>query len=59
MRRSSPGVATLNGKVYVVGGTDVNDQPLVSVEAFDFAAGQWRAMPSLQMARTGHAVAVV
>ncbi|GBN77466.1 Kelch-like protein 17 [Araneus ventricosus] len=54
-RRSSCGVAALDGMLYVVGGND-GSLCMCSVERFDPVKGTWEAMASMHTRRTTHEV---
>ena len=59
-RRSSVGVAILNGCVYAVGGYDgVARQCLNSVERYDPVADEWVLVEPMHQRRSGAAVAVL
>mmetsp|Transcript_20946 Transcript_20946/g.66086 ORF Transcript_20946/g.66086 Transcript_20946/m.66086 type:complete len:489 (+) Transcript_20946:71-1537(+) len=49
-------LTALDGRLYLLGGTDDDDIELSSVEVFDVASGMWlRGVPSMLHARTGAA----
>ena len=59
-RRSSVGVAVLNGRLYAVGGYDgVARQCLNSVECYDPELDEWSAVEPMTQRRSGAAVAVL
>ena len=41
--RNSPAIATLNGKIFVMGGIALGLQALNSVEVYDVKTNQWTA----------------
>ncbi|PIO53267.1 kelch repeat protein, partial [Teladorsagia circumcincta] len=58
-RRSSVGVAAMNGIVYAVGGYDGQSrQCLNTVELYDSRANRWRSGESLLEVRSGAGVAI-
>ena len=58
-RRSSVGMAVMNGKLYAVGGFDgVARQCLNSVEVYDPTSDSWEAVECMLQHRSGAAVAV-
>lgn len=62
--RSGHGAAAVNGKIYVMGGSDVNDghqwpQPLAAVEELDPSTGAWVRKTDMPSPRLGFASAVV
>lgn len=59
-RRSSVGVAILNGRLYAVGGYDgVARQCLNSVECYDSETDEWSPVEAMTQRRSGAAVAVL
>ena len=59
-RRSSVGLAVLNGFLYAVGGYDgVARQCLNSVERYDSEADEWSPVEPMTQRRSGAAVAVL
>ena len=59
-RRSSVGVAVLNGLLYAVGGYDgIARQCLDSVECYNPEVDEWRCVESMTQRRSGAAVAVL
>lgn len=59
-RRSSVGVAILNGRLFAVGGYDgVARQCLNSVECYDPEADEWSMVEPMTQRRSGAAVAVL
>ena len=59
-RRSSVGVAILNGYLYAVGGYDgVARQCLNSVERYDPVSDEWSIVEPMNQRRSGAAVAVL
>ncbi|MGN9910857.1 S8 family serine peptidase [Phytohabitans sp. LJ34] len=58
--RSSPAVAAVGGKVYVLGGWEGPGEPVTSVDVFDPAVGVWRTVPGAvnPAPRAAQAVAV-
>ena len=59
-RRSSVGVAVLNGYLYAVGGYDgVARQCLNSVEKYDHQTDEWTQTEPMNQRRSGAAVAVL
>ena len=59
-RRSSVGVAILNGHLYAVGGYDgVARQCLNSVERYDPVSDEWTLVEPMNQRRSGAAVAVL
>lgn len=57
-RRECHGVAVVNGKIFVVGGSDGRGA-LSTAECFDPESNSWEIMPPLQVRRQGLALAVV
>ncbi len=55
--RGAFGVATVNGKIYAVGGTS-GGNPLNTVEKYDPQADRWTTGASMPTARSGFAIAV-
>jgi len=56
--RGDFGVATVAGKIYVIGGTNETDQPLSIVEEYNPATNEWTTKASMPTPRKGLAVAV-
>eukprot|EP00747_Dinoflagellata_sp_TGD_P169116 gnl/TRDRNA2_/TRDRNA2_197227_c0_seq1.p1 gnl/TRDRNA2_/TRDRNA2_197227_c0~~gnl/TRDRNA2_/TRDRNA2_197227_c0_seq1.p1 ORF type:complete len:429 (+),score=66.61 gnl/TRDRNA2_/TRDRNA2_197227_c0_seq1:118-1404(+) len=55
--RSRCGAATIEGKLYVVGGDDSDFDAVASASCFDPAVGSWDSLPSMPTPRFGCAVA--
>ena len=57
-RRSWPGVAALDNKIYVTGGQDYiyAGQPLSSVDCYDPDTNTWSQMANMNIARRGHSL---
>lgn len=57
--RSNPGVAALNGQIYVIGGDDGTGTALDKVERYDPAADAWISLPDLPTPRIAPVVQVL
>eukprot|EP00747_Dinoflagellata_sp_TGD_P077522 gnl/TRDRNA2_/TRDRNA2_159626_c0_seq2.p1 gnl/TRDRNA2_/TRDRNA2_159626_c0~~gnl/TRDRNA2_/TRDRNA2_159626_c0_seq2.p1 ORF type:complete len:673 (-),score=107.47 gnl/TRDRNA2_/TRDRNA2_159626_c0_seq2:123-2141(-) len=57
--RASHRVAVSRGMIYVVGGSNAEGAALKSCERFDATVGRWEALPSMLVARSEHALAVI
>ena len=55
-RRSWPGVAALDNKIYVTGGEDDDDQPMSSVDCYDPNTNTWSQMANMNIARASHSL---
>ena len=56
--RDSHGMATLDGKLYAVGGYNGDDGPLSSMEQYDPVMNAWEAAAPLTAARSFHGITV-
>jgi N-acetylneuraminic acid mutarotase len=56
--RGEFGTAVVNGKIYVIGGVNQNNQPLNTVEEYNPFTSQWTSKMSMPTARSGFAIAV-
>ena len=57
--RAVAGVSVLDGKLYAVGGCDVDERLLSSVERYDLATKEWEAVAPMATERQAHGVAVL
>ena len=57
--RGDTGVAVLDGKIYVSGGTDKTSKNLKKVECYDSATGTWANVASMNRGRSGHDLLVM
>ena len=56
--RAGFGVASMEGKIYAIGGVNSNNQPLTVVEEYNPTINEWTSKRSMPTARSGVAVAV-
>jgi hypothetical protein len=56
--RGGAGVAEVNGKIYVIGGLNGNNQPLSTIEEYDPQTNGWTSKQPMPTARSGFAIAV-
>lgn len=56
--RGEFGTAVVNGKIYVIGGVNQNNQPLNIVEEYNPLTSQWTSKMAMPTARSGFAIAV-
>ncbi len=56
--RAGFGVASVEGKIYAIGGVNSNNQPLTTVEEYNPTINEWTSKRSMPTARSGVAVAV-
>ena len=57
--RDTHAVAVLDGKLYAVGGEDINSNPLSSVERYDPATNVWESVAPMATARSRPGVALL
>ncbi len=56
--RGEFGTAVVNGKIYVIGGVNQNNQPLNTVEEYNPITNQWTSKTAMPTARSGFAISV-
>ena len=53
-RRFRPGVAALDNKIYVTGGSDDDYESMSSVDCYDPDTNTWSQLPNMNIPRCGH-----